>query len=128
MFKNVCSDGPGMQRPDTIDEDGNMFEPQCILKDGTIVKAEPVPAGEPSQPSEGGGEMGGRESNGGPMCSPLGLDFFFWSKPSKKQCFLEGFFRLFFNHFKCNWGMMCCRPNPIFFTLHRNFFKRNSVF
>jgi len=31
-----------MQRPDTIDEEGNIFEPQCILKDGTIVKAEPA--------------------------------------------------------------------------------------
>merc|ERR1711874_468417 len=34
--------GPGMQRPDTIDEDGNIFEPQIILKDGMIVKAEPA--------------------------------------------------------------------------------------
>ncbi|KAG0715156.1 Zinc finger protein 2 [Chionoecetes opilio] len=40
--------GPGMQRPDTIDEDGNIFEPQIILKD-SLVKHEP-----------GGGEaMGG---------------------------------------------------------------------
>ncbi|XP_076054009.1 uncharacterized protein LOC143032817 isoform X2 [Oratosquilla oratoria] len=31
--------GPGMQRPETIDEDGNIFEPQIILKDG--VKPEP---------------------------------------------------------------------------------------
>ncbi|XP_042231476.1 uncharacterized protein LOC121872627 isoform X2 [Homarus americanus] len=35
------SDGPGMQRPDTIDEDGNIFEPQIILKDGMVVKNEP---------------------------------------------------------------------------------------
>lgn len=30
-----------MQRPDTIDEDGNIFEPQIILKDGMVVKNEP---------------------------------------------------------------------------------------
>lgn len=36
------SDGPGMQRPDGVDEDGNIFEPQIILKDGMVVKNEPA--------------------------------------------------------------------------------------
>lgn len=31
-----------MQRPDSIDEDGNIFEPQIILKDGMVVKNEPL--------------------------------------------------------------------------------------
>ncbi|XP_068221740.1 uncharacterized protein [Palaemon carinicauda] len=40
-YYRSSSDGPGMQRPDTIDEDGNIFEPQIILKDGMVVKSEP---------------------------------------------------------------------------------------
>ncbi|KAK8379484.1 hypothetical protein O3P69_019414 [Scylla paramamosain] len=49
--------GPGMQRPETIDEDGNIFEPQIILKDN-MVKNEPsgaeagkaMPNGEAGEP------------------------------------------------------------------------------
>ncbi|KAK4317132.1 hypothetical protein Pmani_011766 [Petrolisthes manimaculis] len=52
--------GPGMQRPDTIDEDGNIFEPQIILKDGMVVKSEPGKQGGPPgvlHPGENNGTL-----------------------------------------------------------------------
>ncbi|XP_069190986.1 uncharacterized protein [Procambarus clarkii] len=58
------SDGPGMQRPDTIDEDGNIFEPQIILKDGMVVKNEPGNERKGLQAGENGAHDLANTSNG----------------------------------------------------------------
>ena len=62
-----------MQRPDTIDEDGNIFEPQCILKDGTIVKIEPHDDKSKIHNGDAGQETSssGGSSNPGSLMSPL---------------------------------------------------------
>ncbi|XP_018020705.1 uncharacterized protein LOC108677065 [Hyalella azteca] len=63
--------GPGMQRPDTIDEDGNIFEPQCILKDGTIVKAEPHDEKPKMHNGEGGSDLSNPGSANGSMMNSM---------------------------------------------------------
>ncbi|XP_037793065.1 uncharacterized protein LOC119588492 isoform X2 [Penaeus monodon] len=56
--------GPGMQRPDTIDEDGNIFEPQIILKDGMVVKNEPSEENKGHHPGANGPHDLANTSNG----------------------------------------------------------------